>query len=242
MDELRERVARAVFFALGPEQADDAIARQAIEIRREQREEREAAALHGDAAHPTVWALEASRAECGQPHARRSGRSVRGVGNSHAEFNFSACAMSRNNVKTIDDAVRESLWRQRLQGQVLGIFAGLALALAMVGIYGVISYSVAQRTRELGVRLALGGQRGDVLSLVLLSGVRLAAVGIVIGLVGGLALSQSLAALLYGVTPRDLTTFTVVPVVLGVVTLVATYVPARRATKVDPLVAIRAEQ
>jgi len=81
-----------------------------------------------------------------------------------------------------------------------------------------------------------------VLALVLHTGVRLAAIGIVIGLVGGLALSQSLAALLYGVTPRDLTTFTVVPVILGVVALVATYVPARRATKVDPLVAIRAEQ
>ena len=103
-------------------------------------------------------------------------------------------------------------------------------------------HRVAQRRRELGVRLALGAQRGDVLSLVLRSGVRLAAIGIVIGLVGGLALSQSLAALLYGVTPRDLTTFTVVPVILGVVTLVATYVPARRATKVDPLVAIRAGQ
>jgi putative ABC transport system permease protein len=150
--------------------------------------------------------------------------------------------LALGDVKTIEDAVRESLWRQRLQSQVLGIFAALALALAMVGIYGVISYSVAQRTRELGVRLALGAQRVDVLSLVLRTGVRLAAIGIAIGLVGGLALSQSLAALLYGVTPRDLTTFTVVPVILGVVTLVATYVPARRATKVDPLVAIRAEQ
>jgi predicted permease len=144
-------------------------------------------------------------------------------------------------VKTMSDAVSQSLWRQRLQGQVLGTFAVLALLLAVVGIYGVISYTVAQRTRELGVRVALGAQRGDVMGLVLKQGLRLALAGIVIGVVGALAMTQTLSSLLYGVQATDLLTYTVVPVLLGAVALMATYVPALRATRVDPLTAIRAE-
>jgi putative ABC transport system permease protein len=144
-------------------------------------------------------------------------------------------------VKTMSDAVSQSLWRQRLQGQVLGTFAALALLLAMVGIYGVISYTVAQRTRELGVRVALGAQRGDVMALVLKQGLRLALAGIVIGIVGALVMTQTLSSLLYGVQATDLLTYTVVPVALGGVALLATYIPALRATRVDPLTAIRAE-
>ncbi len=137
--------------------------------------------------------------------------------------------------------VRRSLWRQRLQGQVLGIFAVLALVLAVVGIYGVISYTVAQRTRELGVRVALGAQRSHVFGLVLGHGARLAAIGIAIGLIGAFALKGTLASLLYGVKSTDLVSFVGVPLVLGGVTLLATYLPARRAMKVDPLVAIRTD-
>jgi len=144
-------------------------------------------------------------------------------------------------VKTMSDAVSQSLWRQRLQGQVLGTFAALALLLAIVGIYGVISYTVAQRTRELGVRVALGAQRGDVLTLVLKHGLRLALAGIVMGVIGALAMTQALSSLLYGVRATDLFTYTVVPVLLGTVAMLATYVPALRATRVDPLTAIRAE-
>jgi ABC-type antimicrobial peptide transport system permease subunit len=124
---------------------------------------------------------------------------------------------------------------------VLGTFAALALLLAIVGIYGVISYTVAQRTRELGVRVALGAQRGDVLTLVLKHGLRLALAGIVMGVIGALAMTQALSSLLYGVRATDLFTYTVVPVLLGTVAMLATYVPALRATRVDPLTAIRAE-
>jgi putative ABC transport system permease protein len=144
-------------------------------------------------------------------------------------------------VQTLEQAVSRSLWRQRLQGQVLGTFATLALLLAAVGIYGVISYAVAQRTRELGVRMALGATRGQVLGLVLGQGLRLAAVGVVIGIVAALALSRVVASLLYGVSATDLATFVGVPVALAVIAMLATLVPARRATRVDPVVAMRTE-
>jgi predicted permease len=144
-------------------------------------------------------------------------------------------------VKTMNDAVSRSLWRQRLQGQVLGIFAALALLLAVFGIYSVISYTVAQRTREIGVRVALGAQRGDVLALVLKQGLRLTVTGIVLGLLGAFALTRGLAALLYGVSATDAATYVSVPLVLGGIALAASYFPARRATRVDPLTAIRAE-
>jgi putative ABC transport system permease protein len=144
-------------------------------------------------------------------------------------------------VEPFEYIVSRSLWRQRLQGQVLGAFAALALLLAIVGIYGVISYAVAQRTRELGVRMALGASRGHVLALVLGQGTRLALIGVAIGIVGALALSRVVASLLYGIRPTDPATFFGVPLLLTAVAMVASYVPARRATRVDPLVAMRTE-
>lgn len=149
--------------------------------------------------------------------------------------------VAMSDVKTMDAAVSRSLWRQRLQGQVLGTFAALALLLATVGMYGVISYAVAQRTRELGVRVALGAQRRHVLALVLGQGARLAAVGIVLGLGAALLLTRTIATLLYGVSSTDAATFIGVPLILALVTLVATYIPAHRAMRVDPLIAIRTE-
>jgi putative ABC transport system permease protein len=144
-------------------------------------------------------------------------------------------------VQTLDEAVSRSLWRQRLQGHVVGLFAALALALACVGLYGVVSYAVAQRTRELGVRMALGASRGDVLRLVFAQSGRLVGVGVVIGLAVAWGATRALRSLLYGVQPTDPATFAAVPACLTAVALLAVLVPARRAARIDPTVAMRAE-
>jgi len=144
-------------------------------------------------------------------------------------------------IETLDHAVARTLWRQRLQGAISGIFAAIALLLAAFGIYAVISYAVAQRTRELGVRLALGATRGQVMALVLSQGTRLAVVGIAAGIAGALALTRLLAGLLYEVQPSDPMTFMAVSLALGIVAVVAAATPARRAAAVDPLIAMRAE-
>ncbi len=144
-------------------------------------------------------------------------------------------------VQTFEEVVSRSFWRQRLQGKVLGVFATLALILASVGLYGVVAYAVAQRTRELGVRMALGATRRHVLGLVLGQGARLTLIGVAIGTIGALALSRVVASLLYGIGPTDPVSFLAVPAVLAAVAVLASYAPARRAMRVDPLVAMRAE-
>jgi putative ABC transport system permease protein len=144
-------------------------------------------------------------------------------------------------VQTLEMAVDRSLWRQRLQGQVIGLFAALGMILAAIGIYGVISYGVAQRTREVGVRMALGASRSQVVGLVLRQGMLLVGVGLVLGLVAAFGASRALTRLLYGIAPTDLVSFVGVPLVLGVVALLASWLPARRAARVDPLIAMRAD-
>ena len=144
-------------------------------------------------------------------------------------------------VQTFEQVVSTSLWRQRMQGQVLGIFAVMAMLLAAIGIYGVISYAVAQRTREMGVRMALGAKRTQVAMLVLRQGTRLALVGVGIGITGALLLRGTVAQLLYGIASTDPLTFIGVPLALAAVAVLASLLPAQRATRVDPVVAMKAD-
>jgi putative ABC transport system permease protein len=143
--------------------------------------------------------------------------------------------------ETMDQVVARSLATQRFSMTLLGSFAGLALILASVGIYGVISYIVGQRTHEIGLRMALGAQKLDVLQLILGEGARLVLIGIVIGIAGALALTRVMSSQLFMISSTDPLTFTAVACVLASVALLACYIPARRAAKVDPMVALRYE-
>jgi putative ABC transport system permease protein len=145
------------------------------------------------------------------------------------------------NIQTLEQVVGNSLGESRLQTLLLTTFAALALLLAAIGIYGVLSYSVAQRTHEIGLRMALGALHGQVLRHVVGQGLILTMTGIGLGLGGAFALTRFLSSMLYGVRPIDLPTFLLVSVILGVVAVLASYIPARRATKVDPIVALHYE-
>lgn len=137
--------------------------------------------------------------------------------------------------------VASSLARERFYAVMLGLFAGVAGVLAAIGIYGVLAYAVMQRTQEIGIRMALGAQRAQVLSLVLRKGVILTTIGIGLGLVGAAVATRLLQGMLFGITPLDPRTFIAVSLMFGLVATLASYVPARRATKVDPMVALRSE-
>ncbi len=144
-------------------------------------------------------------------------------------------------VGTMEEAISDSLAPRRFNMLLLGIFAGLALALATVGIYGVMAFSVTQRTHEIGIRMALGAERRDVLSLIVRDGLALTLIGVILGVAGAWALTRFLTSFLFEVRSTDPATFVLVPVGLMVVSMLASYIPARRATRVDPMVALRYE-
>jgi predicted permease len=146
-----------------------------------------------------------------------------------------------SSIKTVEGTMTESLWQRRLWGVLFGAFAGLALVLAAVGIYGVISYSVAQRTREIGVRMALGASPATVRGLVVRESMTLCAVGMAMGVAGALALGRVVQSLLFGVAPHDPATYAIVLAVIAATVAAACWLPAVRASTVDPTVALRAE-
>jgi predicted permease len=146
-----------------------------------------------------------------------------------------------NQIITMDERLSNSVAGRRFQMLLLGIFAGVGLVIATVGIYGIISYAVSQRTHEIGIRMALGAQASDVLRMVVWRGMSLALIGVALGLAAAFALTRVMKNLLFEVSPTDPATFALIALLLIVVALIASYIPARRATKVDPLQALRHE-
>ena len=144
-------------------------------------------------------------------------------------------------IRPLRRIVDDAMWRQRLAAQLVGLFAVIAVALALVGAYGVILYSVSQRTNEFGIRMALGASRAAVLGLVFRESIALIGGGIAIGLAGAAACARLLSMLLYGVGATDPSTYAVAVALVTAAALAASYIPARRATRVDPIVALRYE-
>jgi putative ABC transport system permease protein len=173
--------------------------------------------------------------------ARTSGDPMTIVGAVRNEIKGLDSQVAVGKVRTMEEITKESIGDARFRTLLLSIFGAVALVLAAVGVYGVISYSVTQRTHEIGIRMALGAQIADVRKLVISSGMKLALIGTVVGVVGAYALTRLLTNLLFGLAPTDPPTFVIVSFVLLLVALTACYIPARRAAKVDPLVALRYE-
>jgi putative ABC transport system permease protein len=144
-------------------------------------------------------------------------------------------------LQPMERVLYESVARPRFLTLLLAIFGGVALALAAVGTYGVMSYTVAERTHEMGIRMALGAEAGGVVKLVLVQGLRVTGIGLGLGLVGAFGLTKLMSSILYGVSSTDVTTFVAVPLLLAGVAAVAVLIPARRATKVDPIEVLRVE-
>jgi ABC-type antimicrobial peptide transport system permease subunit len=141
----------------------------------------------------------------------------------------------------MEEVISKSLWQRRLSGLLFGVFSTLSLLLVAVGVYSVIAYAISQRTREIGIRMALGAQTGAVLRMVIGQGLKLVMVGILIGVIGAFALRRTVTGLLYGVTATDPLTFGGVALLLACVTLLACWLPARQASKTDPMAALREE-
>jgi putative ABC transport system permease protein len=172
---------------------------------------------------------------------RTSGRPGAVIGAVRSQVQSLDTNLVLTNMLTVGQLMDQGLWATRVGAGLLSVFGGLALLLAVVGVYGVLSYSVAQQTREIGIRMALGAQRGRVLRLVVGQGMKLALAGLALGLLAAFAATRVLSSLLFGVTARDPLTFASVAVVLAIAAILACYIPARLATKVDPMVALRYE-
>jgi len=172
---------------------------------------------------------------------RTSGDPLSAVGAVRAQIQSINKDQPLGSIQTMAQVLDASVAARRFNMLLLGLFAGLALALAAVGVYGVISYSVSQRTQEIGVRMALGAQARDVLGLILGQGLKMVVAGVALGLVAALAVTRIMSSLLYGIGATDPTTFIVISLLLAGVAMTACYVPARRATKVDPITALRSE-
>jgi putative ABC transport system permease protein len=173
--------------------------------------------------------------------ARTNGDAQAMIGAIRAEVQKLDPTLPLYDVRTFEEHIGMSLFPARIAATLLSSFGMLALLLSTIGIYGVVSFSVAQRTREIGIRMALGAQAADVLRLIAGRGMRLALIGILIGIAAAIALTRFMESLLYGVSATDPATFVVITALLAVVALAACYIPARRATKVDPMVALRYE-
>ena len=161
------------------------------------------------------------------------------------EIRRQVAALDRNRpliqVRTMDQVIADSVADRRLPMLILGAFAVAALLLGAIGVYGIVGYSVAQRTQEFGIRMALGARRRDVVRMVLGQDLRLALFGLLIGLAGSLAIARLIAGLLFGITPADPGTLVATSLLILGVALLACYIPARRAARVDPMVALRYE-
>jgi len=172
---------------------------------------------------------------------RTTGRPEGVIGTVRGQLQSLDTNMAITNVQTIQEIMRQGLWAPRMGAGLLTVFGGLALILAAVGVYGVLSYSVSQQTREIGIRMSLGAQQNQVLRLVIGQGIRLAVAGLVLGLLAALGLMRVLSSLLFGVSAHDPITFGGISLVLVSAAILACYIPAKRATKVDPIIALRYE-
>ena len=196
----------------------------------------------GEAPAPLVYQPLLQRHETGMTLlARTSGDPANYVAAVRREVQAIEKNLPVTNIRPMTELLGNSLFPARMGAALLGVFGSLALLLAAVGLYGVMSYSVSRRTREIGIRMALGAQSGDVLRLVLREGMTLVGIGILLGLVGAFAATRLLASFLYGVSTTDPSTFIGIAIFLAVIALVASFIPARRAAKVDPMVALRYE-
>jgi predicted permease len=172
---------------------------------------------------------------------RTTGRPEAVIGAVRGQLQSLDTNMAITNVQTIQEIMRQGLWAPRMGAGLLTVFGGLALILAAVGVYGVLSYSVSQQTREIGIRMSLGAQQGQVLRMVIGQGFRLAVTGLGLGLLAAFGLTRVLSSLLFGVSAHDPITFGGVSLVLATAAILACYIPARRATRVDPIIALRYE-